>query len=249
MSKKEAEMELLAVPTSVGTELMPVQVRRSRRARRLRLTIGRQSEAILTIPRGCSRKEGIEFLNRHGDWLKKHLARQKTQNSSMSLMAFLQRQAWLSISGRKMPVEIAFGELSSFRIEEPEEVARVVLGRDGDKDASLVQILRGLAVDALKMRTEKLAQTRGLKVGRVSVRNQKTRWGSCSDRGTVSLNWRLILVRPELQDYIIWHELAHLNEMNHSARFWTLLDSYVPEAREHDREVTGISRELMALGR
>lgn len=248
MSKKEAEMELLAVPTSAGTELMPVELRRSPRARRIRLTIGRQGEAMLTIPRGCSREEGIEFLNRHGDWLKKHLERQN-KKPSVSLLEYLQKQAWLSISGREVLVQMTFGEFSSFTIEESPEVVRIVLEKSGDKDASLLKLLRRIAGDALKTRTEKLAQSRGLQVGLISVRNQKTRWGSCSDRRTVSLNWRLILILSELQDYIIWHELAHLDEMNHSPGFWELLDTYAPGARKLDREVTRISREVMALGR
>ena len=117
------------------------------------------------------------------------------------------------------------------------------------QETELLRLLRKLASEALKERLLYLSNERNLPLERVSIRNQKSRWGSCSDRGTISLNWRLVLVRPELQDYILLHELAHLTEMNHSHKFWALLESYDSSARKHDREVTRISRQVMALGR
>jgi predicted metal-dependent hydrolase len=246
VSLKGVDTELLAVPTSEGVELMPVLVRRSNRARRLRLTIGVQGEAILTIPRRCSRAEGIKFLHKHGDWMKKHLGNRK-KKSAASLMDFLQKQGWLSFSGQKYSIKISFGNSSGIHFMD--DLLCFVLDRDRDDEFELIALLRQLASDKLKTRTRDFAQDKQLPVVRVSVRDQKSRWGSCSDRGTISLNWRLLLIRPALQDYIILHELAHLTEMNHSGTFWLLLESYDIQARKHDREVTKISREIMSLGR
>jgi predicted metal-dependent hydrolase len=69
----------------------------------------------------------------------------------------------------------------------------------------------------------------------VSVRNQRSRWGSCSARGTVSLNWRLVRTPDNVRDYIILHELAHLREMNHSDRFWARVAETCPGWREAER--------------
>lgn len=69
----------------------------------------------------------------------------------------------------------------------------------------------------------------GFPIGRVSIRNQKTRWGSCSSRGTISINYRIVFLSPEEQDYIIVHELCHVREMNHSSRFWALVAKTLPE--------------------
>lgn len=240
------ETELLAVPTAEGAEWMPVQVKRSSRARRLRITIGTQGEVILTLPRGCSRKVGIEFLNRHGDWMKKHLGSRRAK-PKVSLLDFLQKQGWLAVDGKRLSVALAFGDDSKMSFGD--QGFQVFLSRDEDHEAALCGLLRKMAPDVLKPRLREFAQARDLPVQRITVRNQKSRWGSCSDRGTISLNWRLVLVRPELQDYILLHELAHLTEMNHSDRFWSLLQVYDPQARKHDREVTRISREVMALGR
>ena len=77
-----------------------------------------------------------------------------------------------------------------------------------------------LAAKELPPRVLEYAMVLKLPVRRISVRNQKSRWGSCSRRGTISLNWRLLQAPPFVRDYLILHELMHLREMNHSARFW-----------------------------
>ena len=178
--------------------------------------------------------------------MKKHLGNRK-KKSAASLMDFLQKQGWLSFSGQKYSIKISFGNSSGIHFMD--DLLCFVLDRDRDDEFELIALLRQLASDKLKTRTRDFAQDKQLPVVRVSVRDQKSRWGSCSDRGTISLNWRLLLIRPALQDYIILHELAHLTEMNHSGTFWLLLESYDIQARKHDREVTKISREIMSLGR
>jgi len=90
---------------------------------------------------------------------------------------------------------------------------------------------RALASVELPMRVAELAAPHQFSVQRVTVRNQKSRWGSCSRRGTLSLNWRLIQTPVHVRDYIILHELAHLRQMNHSRRFWEEVERLCPEYR------------------
>jgi predicted metal-dependent hydrolase len=77
-----------------------------------------------------------------------------------------------------------------------------------------------------------LARAHGIEVARVSVRDQRSRWGACSSRGTITLNWRLILVPPYVREYVLLHELMHRREMNHSRRFWRLVAACCPRHRE-----------------
>ena len=93
----------------------------------------------------------------------------------------------------------------------------------------VLQNLRAIATPELINRTFELARELGFEVRRVSVRNQSSRWGSCSRRGTISLNWRLIQTPAFVRDYIVLHELAHVKEMNHSRRFWREVARLCPE--------------------
>ncbi len=87
----------------------------------------------------------------------------------------------------------------------------------------------------LPARTWELAVMAGIELRRVSVRNQRSRWGSCSAGGTISLNWRLVQAPDFVRDYIIHHELMHLREMNHSPRFWTHVEAVCPGWRQAER--------------
>jgi predicted metal-dependent hydrolase len=95
--------------------------------------------------------------------------------------------------------------------------------------------LREAASTALPARLRELAREHGLTVTRVVVRNQRTLWGSCSRRGAISLNWRLMLMPPEVRDYILLHELAHLKHANHSRRFWAAVEAICPWYRDAHR--------------
>ena len=77
----------------------------------------------------------------------------------------------------------------------------------------------------------------GYSIGRITIRNQKTRWGSCSSKKNLNFNYKIVFLPPELQEYLVVHELCHLREMNHSKRFWDLVADAVPEYRVRRREL------------
>jgi len=106
-----------------------------------------------------------------------------------------------------------------------------------DLQPAIQNHLRQLAAKELPPRVMELAGAHGIQVSRVSVRNQKSRWGSCSRRGTISLNWRLIQSPGFVRDYIILHELAHRRQMNHSDKFWQEVARLCPDYLEADRWV------------
>lgn len=103
------------------------------------------------------------------------------------------------------------------------------------RPASVDRELRARAAKELPPQLLDLADRHGLAVTRVSIRNQRSRWGSCSPRGHIALNFRLLLMPPDVREYILIHELMHLRQPNHSIRFWRLVEAACPGFRDAER--------------
>jgi hypothetical protein len=117
-----------------------------------------------------------------------------------------------------------------------QELHRQEMARDGARLPHDVEsALRRQAARELPQRLAELARLHGFTVMAVSIRNQRTRWGSCSPTGRISLNWRLVQVPPDVRDYVLLHELTHLRHLNHSARFWRELARVCPGHAEARR--------------
>jgi hypothetical protein len=114
-----------------------------------------------------------------------------------------------------------------------EELIKIMPGKP--LRTALQQHLRKLAARELPACVGELARQHGVTVHRISVRNQRTRWGSCSRHGAISLNWRLIQTPPAVSDYIILHELMHRRQLNHSARYWQEVAAVCPEYQKAER--------------
>jgi predicted metal-dependent hydrolase len=226
---------------------IPFRVCRSMRARSIRLSVDRHYRVTLTLPRRTPEHQGVEFLRSKAGWLRRHLSRKREPED---LFQFLVREASLSIDGERAPLELRrTGKAPAVRYSRGRAPVVVELGENGATEGDLAAVLHGLAARVLEGRTRHLAERHGFAVKRVTVRDQSTRWGSCSCSGTISLNWRLLLVPPEIQDYVILHELAHLRQMNHSAAYWRELTALDPRARERDRWLNDRGETVMALGR
>ena len=240
-------LEMVAVETSGGPLLVPYEIRRSPRGRRIRLSLGQQNQAVLRVPAHGSVRDALIFLHSQGDWLQKQL---RKAPPPVALAEHLAKYPRLSGLGREFAVTLNLTTARPFFVDSDksgEVEFRYPAGEDGEE--ALCWLLREFAEKVLPPRVRELAARQGLRIRRVSVRDQGTRWGSCAASGTVSLNWRLVLLPVALHDYVIWHELAHLTEMNHAESFWNLLRNYDPGTNRHDRELTRISRGLMRLGR
>lgn len=128
--------------------------------------------------------------------------------------------------GQAYPLQISDRQTSALRFNEGFHLRK----SDQPRGAVLVETwYRSQARAYFTSRLQDLARQHGFRYARLRLSSARTRWGSCSSLGTISLNWRLIMAPPAAIDYVILHELAHLKEKNHSARFWTLLDELCPE--------------------
>jgi predicted metal-dependent hydrolase len=200
---------------------------RSGRARRYRLTLRKDGMAVATIPNRGSRREAERFVEQHRDWLERARERQRRRPRAADTWMLGSQILWR-------------GEMTEIR-DAATERPRACLAADvfriprteGDLRAALQAQFYKRARTELPARAWELAAEIGAGLKHVTVRNQRSRWGSCSARGSVSLNWRLIQMPDRVRDYVIYHELIHLrNEMNHSARFWARVEEVCPGWRE-----------------
>jgi predicted metal-dependent hydrolase len=208
----------------IGSQTVPVRFVRNRMARRYILRATTDGAARVTIPRGGTQTEARNFLQRHLAWLEDQLQKPRQQP--------------------RLPQTWTAGTEVLFR----GEYTRIVAGPNGhavqladqtvraaDNTANLRPAIERhlwrMATDELARRTWELATLHQLTMRRVTVRNQRSRWGSCSAKGTISLNWRLIQTPDFVRDYIILHELMHLREMNHSRRYWNWVEKVCPNYR------------------
>ncbi len=100
------------------------------------------------------------------------------------------------------------------------------------------------AMEIFPKRVEYYARLMGISYGRITIREQKTRWGSCSGRGNLNFNWKLTLMPPEILDYVVVHELAHRKEMNHSRDFWKIVEQVLPDYQKRRKRLKELSAEL-----
>ena len=100
------------------------------------------------------------------------------------------------------------------------------------------------ALQIFPERTAYFAARMGVNYGRITIREQKTRWGSCSSAGNLNFNWKLVLMPPEILDYVVVHELAHRKEMNHSSEFWAIVEKELPDYRERRERLKELGRQF-----
>ena len=110
---------------------------------------------------------------------------------------------------------------------------------------ALETLYRRKARELFENRASHFSDEMGVEYDKIEVRNQRTKWGSCSTTGTLGLNWRLMMAPPEVVDYIVIHELAHLREQNHTNKFWSLVAEYDPEYEEHAHWLDANSTQLV----
>jgi len=221
-----AEPETIAVPH--GAARYEIALKRSARARRLTLRVSTATrEIVLTIPARTALATAERFARDHAGWIAARLARLPGP------VAFVDG-AIVPLRGAPHRIVATGGRRASVRIglDAAGEPAVLVPG-----DPALVQkrVAELLVVEARRDIAEAVARhtaTLGIPARRITLRDTRSRWGSCSSRGHLSFSWRLILAPPLVLDYLCAHEVAHLKEMNHSARFWRLTERLCPRTAE-----------------
>jgi hypothetical protein len=232
-----AEIGRQAVALDLGA---PLVIRISPRARRVGLRIDAARRQVeLVLPRTVAPELGLRFLRAKRGWVAARFAALPQPvpfiDGAVVPILGVPHRIRRSRDPAAPPVEIADSEI---RVRgDPTHLSRRVHDH-----------LAALACDELAGRARPLANRLGRKITRISVRDPKSRWGSCSSSGNLSFSWRLIFAPVDVVDYVVTHEVAHLVEMNHGPRFWHLVDSLVPSNARQRRWLDRHRAELLAYG-
>jgi predicted metal-dependent hydrolase len=225
---------------------IPMVLRRSARARRFSLQVSEARRgAVLTMPLYSSFADADEFLSRHLDWLKERVAGLSepvpfTHGAIIPLRGYAHVLRFAGTMRRRGVVWIEDADDAKAAPAWPEG-ARVgirrlprlhVAGEEEHAPRRLLDWLKRQAHLDLNTRVDLHARRLNLTPKRLFVRDQTTRWGSCSTSGALSFSWRLVLAPPFVLDYLAAHEVAHLGHMNHGPRFWSLVERTMPRHEE-----------------
>lgn len=224
----------------------PVEVRRHAGARRLTLRVSKTRRAVVvTLPAQCRMDEADRFLKTHIDWVRDRLGAVPepvpfAHGAEIPLRGSPHRIRFTG-TGRGRAVVAVRNETSSKPVLE-------VSGRTEHAGRRLRDWLSAQALADIDDRVRFHARNLGARPRRISLRDQTSRWGSCSSSGLLSFSWRLILAPPFVLDYVAAHEVAHLLEMNHGIRFWKLVAKCVPDLDEAKEWLRQEGNELHRYG-
>ncbi|HVZ40276.1 MAG TPA: SprT family zinc-dependent metalloprotease [Candidatus Kapabacteria bacterium] len=207
--------------------LVTYTVRRNPRAKYMRITISPYHGVVVTLPARLKRYVNpAALLREKKEWVLEQLQRIPVSSAPKPL----ENGSVVYYLGKEYRVRLRSGELWT-GCELAHGVLSVHMPHDfeGDPKEIVLAWIKAQAAKRIKAEAEHLAEVVDVHYTRVSVRDQKTKWGSCSKAGALSFNWRLILFPPKVLRYIVVHELCHLRHFNHSQRFWNLVARHDPD--------------------
>ncbi|TVR11326.1 MAG: M48 family peptidase [Salinarimonadaceae bacterium] len=227
-ARPEKPAEPAIVEIEHAGERFPVRLRRSTRARRISLRVSQATgEIVMTMPARAALDRAMLFARGQGGWIAARIARMPgrvpfADGAILPLRAEPHRIVhWSRVRGRAHVAAAADGAPIIAVSGEAEFLAKRVR-----------EFLQREARADLVAAVERYTQALGLPARKITLRDTRSRWGSCSSRGDLSFSWRLILAPPFVLDYLAAHECAHLAQMNHSSRYWRLLREICPRTNE-----------------
>jgi len=231
---------------STGGSEYPIFIQYNSRQKHIRLRINSEGRIVLSAPIGTSRSKISGVLNHKQDWLAS-----KIQETQQGLKQNNPAEK-VYLEGRLFLVEFENPKLVIYNIDVDYEQHIVRISGDPGNPQKIAGLLEGWLRKEAKLRLSSLAEgvseELGIPYKKLFLRNQRTRWGSSSTRGNISLNWRTVMAPLAVQRYLLIHELIHQKHMNHSTRFWLEVERICPEYQKHEAWLKE-NRALMGLFR
>lgn len=203
----------------VGEQVLPLVIKRHASAKRICLRYNPTAHAIsLTLPRNTHVGTALDFLDAKSDWLIDTLEEMPAQKQ-------IKPGVVIPLLGNRIRIKHD-ARLRGWLLSDE---MLLVSGDRADFPERITQALKKIALGEIKSRTEHYASHIGKRINRVTVRDTRSRWGSCSSTGNLSFSWRLVFAPREVMEYVVAHEVAHLRHMNHSHAFWALVEYLCPD--------------------
>jgi predicted metal-dependent hydrolase len=223
----------VAVPILASVSTLPYRIRRSDRALHARILVDADGVQVV-VPRRFPLRNVEPFVQEKRPWIERTLRRMRESESEFPPPR-VQAGGEIPFLGERLALNLSF-ETSRSRAHVSRYGAelRVALPPDAELRKTLEAWYRRQARGEVAGRLDAAVARAGRTYTTLQIRGQRTRWASCSTTGAMSFNWRLLLAPEEILDYVVEHEVAHLDVQDHSARFWRLLGSRSPRWREHE---------------
>lgn len=202
----------------------PYRIRRSDRARRVRVWVHPDGEVEVVLPRRSPERAAAEAIVELRPWIERRRAEALAVRDQVAA-----RDGIVPYLGTDLTL---LPEAGRTRVHRRADVLHVPAGNSRE---ALERWYRRAARAEIAPRLDRAVAALDTRYSRLDIRNQRTRWGSCSTMGAMSFNWRLLLADAPVLDYVVWHEACHLRVMDHSPRFWRLVARHCPDYEEHRR--------------
>jgi predicted metal-dependent hydrolase len=197
-------------------------IRRSARARRVLVTVDAREGVEVVLPKRAAEREAAAAIAELRPWIEKRLREAAAVRDALAA-----RGASVPFLGRQLKLIEQEGRSRVHRRDD------ALLVPAGDHRPALERWFRRVAREEIGTRLDRATAQAGRPHAGLTIRGQRTRWASCSAEGKMSFNWRLLLAPEEIVDYVVWHEVCHLDVHDHSQSFWKLLESRCPDYRAH----------------
>lgn len=188
----------------------------------------------VTCGRRAAKRDILDFVRESQGFIQKRMAEIDALETRFPPKTYLSDETYLYL-GERLPLQVIWTWSAKVKVRvHPDQIEMTapIASSAKERQRALHGYFRRLAGEVLRARVESHAVRMNLWPASVTIRGQKTRWGSCSSEGHVNLNWKLLAAPPSVIDYVVVHELAHLRHMNHSPSFWTLVEEHFPGYRQ-----------------
>jgi len=201
------------------------RIRRSQRARRVRVMVDSAGEVEVVLPRRAAEREAAAAIRELGPWIERRM-----EEVARARDAVAARGDFVPYVGQLLRL---VGEPGRTRVHRRGSELLVPIGEQ--RAPALERWYRRAARAEIEPRLDRACALAGSSYSALTIRGQRTRWASCSPTGAMSFNWRLLLAPEPVLEYVVWHEVCHLEVMDHSPRFWELLSKRCPDYRDRSR--------------